>query len=78
MEASFQDGFRDVRKMLGFSQQRLAGKTGISQSRISAFENGHLSLGAEELGRLGETVIRELQAKAPTLLQLVQAAQEPR
>lgn len=47
VEVSVGDSLRIVRELQGYSQNQLAGLTGIPQSTLSAIERGRVSLGVE-------------------------------
>ena len=48
----FKIRIKAVREKYGFTQEQVSAETGIDQSRLSKYENGHLEPDIEQLGIL--------------------------
>lgn len=56
VEVSPGESLRIMRELQEFSQNKLAEKTGIAQSTISAIENGRVNLGVERAKELARAL----------------------
>lgn len=58
-----------IRRMAGFTQYRLATRSGVSRTKLSLAECGDVELTSEEQRRIKEILFQELHRQAATINQ---------
>jgi transcriptional regulator with XRE-family HTH domain len=62
LEANLKSQRTKLRLRAGFTLQTLAAASGVSVSRLSNWENGHVEVHPEELARIADLIKAELDA----------------
>lgn len=58
---------RELRRMIGFTQFRLAGRSGVNRTRLSLAESGDVELTSQEEQKLRKVLHQELQRQAQAI-----------
>ncbi len=68
---------RELRRMAGFTQYRLAVRSGVGRTKLSLAESGDIELSNEEEQKIKKVLLKELQRQAQAINEaLTQKQQE--
>lgn len=66
-----------IRRMAGFTQYRLAIRSGVSRTKLSLVECGDIELSSGEQRRIRKVLLKELQRQAAAINQALSQEQQP-
>ena len=67
---------RELRHMIGFTQFRLAGRSGVNRTRLSLAESGDVGLTSQEEQKLRKILHQELRRQAAAINQALSQEQQ--